>query len=276
MIEPDHKRLSVREQCELLGLHRSTLYYQRRPVPRENEALMRRIDELHTAHITWGSRKIRDALRLEGWRVNRKRVQRLMRLMALRVVFPQRYHHRLPPDHEVYPYLLRGVSVERPNQVWSIDLTYIRLADGFVYLTAIIDWYSRKILSWDLSLTLDKSSGIEVLERALRRYGPPEVFNSDQGVQYTSPAFLQLLKDAPGVKISMDGKGRALDNAIIERFWRTIKYDEVYLNDYESPAEARQRIGEYIEVYNAHRPHASLEGRTPNMAYDDGGAQAAA
>ncbi len=275
MIEPDHEQLSVREQCDLLGFHRSTLYYQPRPVPQENERLMRRIDELHTAHITWGSRKIRDALRLEGSRVNRKRVQRLMRHMALRVVFPQRHHHRLPPDHEVYPYLLRGVSVERPNQVWSIDLTYIRLDDGFVYLTAIIDWYSRKILSWDLSLTLDKSSGIEVLQRALRRYGPPEIFNSDQGVQYTSPAFLKPLKDA-GVKISMDGKGRALDNVIIERFWRTIKYDEVYLNDYVSPAEARQRIGEYIAMYNGRRPHDSLGGRTPNMAYEDGGAQAAA
>ena len=236
-----------------LGLHRSTLYYQPRPAAQENEELMRRIDELHTAHITWGSRKIRDALRLEGWKVNRKRVQRLMRHMALRVVFAQRYHHRLPPDHEVYPYLLRGISVTRPNQVWSIDLTYIRLADGFVYLSAIIDWYSRKILSWDLSLTLDKSSGIEVLERALRRYGEPEIFNCDQGVQYTSPAFLQPLKDAR-VKISMDGKGRALDNVIIERFWRTIKYDEVYLNDYESPAEARQRIGQYIDLYNASRP----------------------
>jgi len=274
MIESEHKELSVREQCELLGLHRSTLYYQSRPEPQENEALMRRIDELHTANITWGSRKIRDALRLEGWKMNRKRVQRLMRLMALRVVFPQRYHHRLPPDHEVYPYLLRGMSVSRTNQVWSIDLTYIRLADGFVYLTAIIDWYSRKILSWDLSLTLDKSSGIEVLERALRRYGPPEFFNSDQGVQYTSPTFLRPLKDA-GVKISMDGKGRALDNVFIERFWRTIKYDEVYLNNYVSPAEARRRIREYIEMYNSRRPHASLDGRTPNMAYN-GGAQAAA
>ena len=275
MIEPDHEELSVREQCDLLGLRRSTLYYRPRPAAQENEELMRRIDELHTAHITWGSRKIRDALRLEGWKVNRKRVQRLMRHMALRVVFAQRHHHRLPPDHEVYPYLLRGMSVTRPNQVWSIDLTYIRLADGFVYLSAIIDWYSRKILSWDLSLTLDKSSGIEVLERALRRYGQPEIFNCDQGVQYTSPAFLQPLKDAR-VKISMDGKGRALDNAIIERFWRTIKYDEVYLNDYRSPVEARQRIGEYIEMHNAYRPHASLEGGTPNMAYEDSGAEAAA
>ena len=275
MIEPDHETLSVREQCVLLGLHRSTLYYRPQTIAGETNTLMRRIDELHTAHITWGSRKIRDALRLEGWKVNRKRVQRLMRHMALRVVFPQRYHHRLPPDHEVYPYLLRGISVTRPNQVWSIDLTYIRLADGFVYLTAIIDWYSRKILSWDLSLTLDKSSGIEVLERALRRYGPPQIFNSDQGVQYTSPAFLKPLKKA-GVKISMDGKGRALDNVIIERFWRTIKYDEVYLNDYESPAQARQRIGEYIGMYNAKRPHASLGGRTPNMAYEIDGTQAAA
>jgi putative transposase len=266
MIEPDHESLSVREQCQLLGLNRSTLYYRPQPVDTEADTLMRRIDELHTAHITWGSRKIRDALRLEGWRMNRKRVQRLMRMMALRVVFPQQHHQRLPPDHEVYPYLLRGLSVDRPNHVWSIDLTYIRLGDGFVYLTAIIDWYSRKVLSWDVSLTMDKSSAIEVLERALRRYGPPEIFNSDQGVQFTSPAFLQPLKDAH-VKISMDGKGRALDNVIIERFWRSIKYDEVYLNDYASPAEARERIGEYISLYNSRRPHSSLDGKTPNTVY---------
>jgi len=273
MIEPDHEELSVREQCMLLGLNRSTLYYAPRKIDKEADTLMRRIDELHTAHITWGSRKIRDALRLEGYAVNRKRVQRLMRLMRLRVVFPRRHHDRLPPDHEVYPYLLRGVSVDRPNQVWSVDLTYIRLGDGFVYLTAIIDWYSRKILSWDVSLTLDKSSAIEVLERALRRYGAPEIFNSDQGVQFTSPKFLEPLKAAT-VKISMDGKDRALDNVIIERFWRTIKYDEVYLNDYVSPAEARERIGEYISMYNGRRPHNSLGGKTPNMAY--AAAQAAA
>lgn len=275
MIEPEHERLSVREQCVLLGLHRSTLYYQPRKADRDTDQLMKRIDELHTAHITWGSRMIRDALRLEGWKVNRKRVQRLMRLMRLRVVFPHTYPRRLPPEHEVYPYLLRGLAVERPNQVWSIDTTYIRLEDGFVYLTAIIDWFSRKVLSWDVSLTLDKSSSIEVLERALRRYGPPEIFNSDQGVQFTSPAFLEPLKDA-GVRISMDGKGRALDNVIIERFWRTIKYDEVYLNDYASPAEARQRIDEYITMYNGRRPHSSVGGNTPNMAYDAPGAHKAA
>ena len=198
-----------------------------------------------------------------------------MRRMRLRVVFPQQHHDRLPPDHEVYPYLLRGVTVKRPNQVWSIDLTYVRLGEGFVYLTAIIDWYSRKILSWDISLTLDKSSAIEVLERALRRYGAPEIFNSDQGVQYTSPKFLKPLK-AASVRISMDGKGRALDNVIIERFWRTIKYDEVYLSDYESPAHARERISEYISVYNGQRPHDALGGKTPNMAYGGNGAQAAA
>ena len=189
-----------------------------------------------------------------------------MRRMGLRVVFPRQHHRRLPPDHEVYPYLLRGISVIRPNQVWSIDLPYIRLADGFVYLTAIIDWYSRKILAWDLSLTMDKSSAIEVLDRAMRRYGAPEIFNSDQGVQFTSPAFLQPLKDAR-VKISMDGKGRALDNVIIERFWRTIKYDEVYLNDYESPTRARQRIGEYIAMYNGRRPHSSIRGNMNRPGY---------
>ncbi|NBC29459.1 MAG: IS3 family transposase [Spirochaetes bacterium] len=275
MIEPNHDELSVREQCLLLELNRSTLYYAPRKIGTETDTLMRRIDELHTAHITWGSRKIRDALRLEGWVVNRKRVQRLMRLMRLRVVFPQSHHDRLPPDHEVYPYLLRGVSVDRPNQVWSIDLTYIRLGDGFVYLTAIIDWYSRRILTWDVSLTLDKSSAIEVLERAMRWYGAPEIFNCDQGVQFTSPTFVEPLKDA-SVQISMDGKGRALDNVIIERFWRTIKYDEVYLNDYASPAEARERIADYISMYNGRRPHDALGGKTPDMAYAGDRAQAAA
>ena len=275
MIEVNHEALSLREQCRLLGVHRSTLYYQPQAIGKETDALMRRIDELHTGEITWGSRKIRDRLRLEGWSVNRKRVQRLMGQMGLKVVFPRRSHDRRPPDHEVYPYLLRGVSVERPNQVWSIDLTYVRLSDSFVYLTAIIDWYSRKVLSWDVSLTMDKSSAIEVLQRALRRYGESEVFNTDQGVQFTSPTFLQPLKQA-GVKISMDGKGRALDNVIIERFWRTIKYDEVYLNAYTSVAEARERIGEYIERYNSWRPHASLNGKTPDMVYDADGAKAAA
>ena len=275
MIEPDHEQLSVRQQCDLLGLNRATLYYRRQCEQEEVLTLMRRVDEIHTAHITWGSRKIRDALRLEGYTINRKRVQGLMRRLGLRVVFPQASHQRLPAGHEVYPYLLRGVAIARANQVWSIDLTYIRLADGFVYLTAIIDWYSRKIVAWDLSLTMDKSSAIEVLGRAMRRYGTPEIFNSDQGVQFTSPAFLQPLKDA-GVKISMDGKGRALDNVFIERFWRTLKYDEVYLNDYESPAEARGCIGSFIEMYNGQRPHASLSGITPNTAYNGSGAQAAA
>jgi len=275
MIEPDHDQLSVRQQCDLLGLNRATLYYRPQREDEEVLTLMRRVDELHTAHITWGSRKIRDALRLEGYAVNRKRVQRLMRRLGLRVVFPQASHQRLPADHEVYPYLLRGVAITRANQVWSIDLTYIRLSDGYVYLTAIIDWSSRKILAWDLSLTMDKSSAIEVLGTAMRRYGVPEIFNSDQGVQFTSPAFLQPLKDA-GVKISMDGKGRALDNVFIERFWRTLKYDEVYLNDYESPAQARGCIGSFIEMYNGQRPHASLNGITPNLAYNSSGAQAAA
>jgi putative transposase len=266
MIEVDHEKLSIREQCTLLGLSRASFYYRPRGANEETLRLMERIDEIHTEHITWGSRKIRDALRLEGWAVNRKRVQRLMRLMAMQVVFPKQHRVRLPVGHEVYPYLLRGVLVDRPDQVWSIDTTYIRLDEGFAYLTAIIDWYSRKILAWDLSLSLDKSSGIIVLDRALRRNGQPEVFNSDQGSQFTSPDFLAPLKER-NVRISMDGKGRALDNIFIERFWRTIKYDEVYLNVYESVKEARQRIAEFIEMYNSIRPHASLDGQTPNAVY---------
>lgn len=266
MIEVNHEKLSIREQCGLLGLSRASFYYHPTSASEETLRLMERIDEIHTEHITWGSRKIRDALRLEGWSMNRKRVQRLMRLMAMQVVFPKQHRMRLPVGHELYPYLLRGVRIERPNQVWSIDTTYIRLDQGFVYLTAIIDWYSRKILAWDLSLSLEKSSGITVLDRALRRHGEPDIFNSDQGSQFTSPDFLAPLKERK-VRISMDGKGRALDNIFIERFWRTIKYDEVYLNAYESVKEARERIGAFIEMYNSIRPHASLDGQTPNMVY---------
>lgn len=266
MIDAQEEKLSIREQCMLLGLCRSSYYCEPTRESEENRAMMRRIDELHTAEPTWGSRLLRDRLRLEGWQVNRKRLQRLMRLMRLDVIYPKRKHQRLPPDHEVYPYLLRGITPDRPNHTWAIDITYIRLHDGFIYLVAVIDWYSRRILSWKLSLTLDKHFCVEALDLAMRRYGAPVIFNCDQGVQFTSPAFLQPLKDA-GVKISMDGRGRATDNIIIERFWRTLKYDEVYLKDYDSPADAQTGIGEFIRRYNDERPHSSLGGVTPSVAY---------
>lgn len=266
MVEPTHQSLSIAEQCRLIGISRSTIYYKRRKEREENVKMMDRIDELHTEYITWGSRKIRDRLRLEGWQVNRKRVQRLMELMEIQVVYPKPKLTRAHPQHLVYPYLLRNLEIERPNQVWCADVTYIRLKHGFAYLVAIMDWYSKKILSWQLSNTADRHFCVEALERALRRFERPEISNTDQGAQFTSPEFIALLKDS-GIKVSMDAKGRALDNIAIERFWRTLKQDEVYLRDYESLAEARSYMGSFIRQYNGERPHESLGGITPEMAY---------
>jgi putative transposase len=266
MVEPAHQSLSIAEQCRLIGISRSTIYYKKRHERKENLNLMERIDKLHTDFITWGSRKIRDRLRMEGWKVNRKRVQRLMELMEIQVVYPKPKLTRANPQHPVYQYLLRNLEIERPNQVWCADITYIRLKHGFAYLVAIMDWYSKKILSWQLSNTADRHFCVQALERALRRYERPEISNTDQGAQFTSPEYIGLLKDS-GIKISMDAKGRALDNIAIERFWRTLKQDEVYLRDYESLAEARSSIEEFIHHYNQERPHASLGGETPEMAY---------
>jgi putative transposase len=211
---------------------------------------------------------IRDKLRLEGFKVNRKRVQRLMRLMELQVVYSMPKLTRPHPHHRVYPYLLRGLKMQRPDQVWCADITFIRLRHDFAYLVAIMDWYSKRILTWELSNTADRHFCVATLERALRRHGNPGIFNTDQGSQFTSPDFTAVLKDA-GVRISMDAKGRALDNVAIERFWRTLKQEEVYLRDYEDLAQARSCIGEFIEEYNQQRPHSGVGGRTPLMAYED-------
>jgi len=266
MVDPQHPQLSVAEQCRLLGLSRSTFYYEAMGEREENLALMSRIDELHTENITWGSRMLRDRLRLEGWKVSRKRIQRLMRLMELQVVYSKPKLTRPHPTHPVYPYLLRGLTIDRPNQVWCADITFIRLRHGFVYLVAIMDWYSKRVLTWQLSNTADRHFCVAALERALRRHKKPEIFNTDQGAQFTSPDFTGVLKDAE-VRISMDAKGRALDNIAIERFWRTLKQDEVYLRDYESLAEARHYIGEFIRRYNEERPHSSIGGQTPLAVY---------
>ncbi len=258
--------LPISEQCRLLNLARSTRYYQAAQESDENIAIMKRIDELYLENPTWGSRKMRDALRLEKMMVNRKRVQRLMRLMGIEAIYPKKNLSKRHQSHIVYPYLLRGVSITRPNHVWSTDITYIRLKHGWVFMVAIIDWYSKAILSWRISNTIDKHFCIEALEAALLEYGSPEVFNTDQGAQFTSPDFTKVL-DGAGIKISMDGKGRALDNIPIERFWRTLKYDEVYLKDYESLPDARNQIGEFIDKYNWRRPHMSLAGNTPMRVY---------
>ena len=258
--------ISISEQCRLLGISRSSYYYEPTPETEENLALMRRIDELYTDHPSWGSRKMRDRLILEGKTVNRKRIQRLMRLMGIEAIYPKKRLSIPNQEHRIYPYLLNGRIIDRPNQVWCTDITYIRLQHGFVYLVAIIDWYSRKVLSWELSTTLDTHFCLSALEDALHHHGTPEIFNTDQGCQFTSDAFTAKLL-SKGIKISMDGKGRASDNIIIERFWRSLKYEEVYLKEYESVAECRENLRRYFDKYNNFRPHASLDGITPSMAY---------
>lgn len=261
--------LSVSEQCKLLSVHRSKVYYSKKGESEKNLRLMRRIDELYTDHPTWGSRKLRDRLRLEGHGVNRKRIQRLMRVMGLEVLYPKKNLSHPAPDAKVYPYLLRYLRIDRPNQVWCTDITFIRLAHGFIYLVAVLDWFSKVVLTWKLSATLDKSFCIEALEEALRRYGHPEIFNTDQGSQFTNPKFLEPLEDR-GVLISMDGKGRALDNIIIERLWRTLKYEEVYLKDYQNMIEARTSLKHWIKDYNTFRPHQTLQGLAPVTVYQTG------
>ena len=257
--------LPVTRQCQLLSLNRSTVYYQRKGASDEDLRLMRRIDEMHLKRPFYGSRRIRDCLWEEGYDINRKRIQRLMRQMGIAALYPEKGTSRPGKGHKIYPYLLRGLEVDRPNQVWCADVTYIPLAKGFVYLVAIMDWYSRKVLSWRLSNTMDSDFCVDALEEAIGRYGAPEIFNTDQGAQFTSEAFTGALK-AAGIQISMDGKGRWVDNVFVERLWRSVKYEEVYLRAYESVTEARSRLGDYFRFYNSERKHQSL-GRTPDQAY---------
>ena len=266
---------SMRRQCELLSVNRSSVYYE--PVgPDEDElALMRQIDELHLKRPFFGSRMIARTLKPAGTVVNRKRVQRLMRLMGLESTAPKPNTSKPAPEHPVYPYLLRGLTISRPNQVWASDITYIPMAHGFAYLVAIIDWYSRRVLAWRLSNTLDTGFCIEALEEAMGRFGEPEIFNTDQGSQFTSADFTDVLLDR-GIKVSMDGKGRYIDNIFVERLWRSLKYEEVYLNPYDSLVEARDGIGCYFRFFNDERPHASLGYQTPAAFYDSAPRLAAA
>ena len=268
MVERNHP-LPVVRQCQLLELPRSTYYYQRQGVSAEDLALMRLIDECHLQHSYFGSRRVRDWLEDNHDRVvNRKRVQRLMRQMGIVALYPKRNTSRRNQAHRVYPYLLKGLTIDRPNQVWATDVTYIPMARGFVYLVAIIDWYSRKVLSWRLSNTLDAQFCIEALEEALSRHGQPEIFNTDQGSQFTSEAFTSVLQER-GIRISMDGKGRWVDNVFVERLWRSLKYEEVYLKAYESVAAAKASIDRYFRFYNSERRHQSLARRTPDTLYYD-------
>lgn len=265
MIDPQAE-LSVRRQCELLGVSRSGLYYEPVGTSAEELALMRRMDELHLAHPFYGSRKLTVALRDEGHRVNRKCVQRLMRLMGLESIAPKPKTSEPHPEHPVYPYLLRGLEISRPNQVWAADITYIPMKTGFLYLVAIMDWYSRRVLAWRLSNTLDSSFCVDALDEALARFEAPAIFNTDQGSQFTADAFTKRLRDRK-IAISMDGKGRCIDNVFVERLWRSLKYEEVYLHVYDTPHEARTGISRYMAFYNDKRPHQALGYQTPDAFY---------
>jgi putative transposase len=265
LIEVGHAKLSVRRQCELLGLCRSSLYYEPARETAENLRLMRLLDAEYTAHPFYGSRQLTSWLIRQGELVNRKRVQRLMRVMGLEAIYPKPRLSVAGRGHRIYPYLLRGVRIERPDQVWSTDITYVPLVSGFMYLAAIIDWFSRYVLSWRLSNTLDGTFCLEMLEEALAG-GRPEVFNTDQGVQFTSQAWTGRVESA-GAAVSMDGRGRCLDNVFVERLWRSVKYEDVYLRGYEVVPELQRGLGRYFTFYNEERPHQSLEGRTPWEVY---------
>jgi putative transposase len=274
MIQREHA-LPVSRRCELLEVARSTAYYRPKDVSDDDLALMRLIDEIHLELPFYGSRRIVDELHERGHEVNRKRVQRLMRQMGLAALYPKRRTSRPGEGHKVYPYLLRGLAIERPNQVWAADICYLPMARGFMYLVAVMDWYSRRMLSWRISNTLDSASCVEALEEALTRFGTPEIFNTDQGAQFTSEAFTDVLK-VHDVAISMDGRGRWLDNVFIERLWRSVKYEDIYLRAYETPAALRTGLTRYFEFYNQRRRHAALDRRTPDAVYFDVVAKAAA
>jgi len=269
MLDRDHLTLSIRGQCRLLGIARSGVY---RPVPAndaEDLSLMRRLDALFTAWPFLGSRRMTAMLRAEGLTVNRKRVQRLMRLMGIAALGPRPRTTKPAPGHKIFPYLLRDLVIDRPNQVWAADITYIPIGRGFLYLVAIIDWFSRAVLAWRLSNTTDVAFCVDALDEALARFGRPDIFNTDQGSQFTSAAFTGRLAGA-GIQISMDGRGRWMDNVFIERLWRSLKYEDVYLKGYGDGREARAGIAGWIGFYNGRRPHQALAGQTPMTVWREG------
>jgi putative transposase len=265
MIDPEDK-LSIQKQSKLLKVSRSSVYYKPRPLSEDELKLMRAIDELHLEHPFAGSRMLRDFLLRDGVRVGRRHMRTAMRRMGVEAIYRKPNTSKPAQGHKIYPYLLRNVAVTRANQVWSTDISYIPMKRGFVYLIAVIDWFSRRVLSWKLSITMDVSFCLEALDEALSKHGKPEIFNTDQGSQFTSIDFTGRLKKE-GIAISMDGKGRWCDNVFVERFWRSIKYEEVYLHAYDSVSEARSRIGLYIQFFNSRRPHSSLQAQTPDQVY---------
>jgi putative transposase len=271
MIDHSHD-LPIIKQAKVLGLSRSSVYYLPQPVSPADLSIMRRLDELHLEFPFAGSRMLRDLLRAEGFTIGRCHVITLMRRMGIEAIYRKPNTSKPEPGHKVYPYLLRNLPVTRPNQVWATDITYIPMARGFVFLTAIVDWFSRRVLSWRVSITMETAFCLDALEEAMALHGKPEIFNTDQGSQFTSVAFTGVLKDA-GIAISMDGKGSWRDNVFVERLWRSIKYEEVYLKAYDSVSEARASIGRYIGFYNSRRPHSSLDRQTPDQAYFNGLAQ---
>jgi putative transposase len=267
MIDRSHD-LPVTRQCEVLGLARSTAYYAPRPVSPEDLVLMRRIDELHLEYPFAGARMLRDMLKQEGYRIGRRRVARLMARMGIEALYRRPNTSRKHAAHPVHPYLLRGLAIERPNQVWAADITYIPMRRGFVYLVVVLDWFSRRVLSWRLSNTLSADFCVEAVQEAIARHGRPEIFNTDQGSQFTGADFTGLLKDH-GIRISMDGKGCWRDNVFVERLWRSIKYEEVYLKAYDSVSQAKASLGAYLGFYNGRRPHQALDGKCPDTVYFD-------
>ncbi len=275
MLDRDDKSLSVRRQCALLGVARSGVYRPRKPANDNDLALMRRIDELFTAWPFLGSRRMAEMLKAEGLSVNRKRVQRLMRKMGIAALGPKPNTSKPAPGHKIFPYLLRNLKIERPNHVWACDITYLPIGRGFLYLVAIIDWASRAVLSWRISNTMDVSFCLSALEDALARHGKPEIFNTDQGSQFTSAAFTGALA-AAGIKISMDGRGRWMDNVFIERVWRSLKHEDVYLKGYADGCEAKAGIAAWMEFYNETRLHQALDYRAPMAVWRQGVAAATA
>jgi putative transposase len=267
MIDRNHD-LPIARQAKVLNISRGSVYYKPRPVSAEDLALMRRIDELHLDYPFAGSRMLRDFLNREGVEIGRRHVATLMKRMGMEAIYRRPNTSRPAPGNKVYPYLLRGLKVDRPNQVWAMDITYVPMARGFVYLTAVIDWFSRRVLSHRVSITMEADFCVEALEEALARHGRPEIFNTDQGSQFTSEAFTGVLIKN-GVAISMDGKGSWRDNVFVERLWRSVKYEEIYLRAYGSVRDARASIVRYLDFYNGERPHSSLDRRTPDEAYFD-------
>ena len=265
MINREHD-LPISKQAEVLRISRGSVYYLPRPVSEADQAIMRRLDRLHLEFPFAGARMLRDFLLAEGCKIGRRHAKTLMRRMGIEALYRRPRTTKPEPGHKIYPYMLRGIEITRPNQVWAMDITYIPMARGFVYLAVVLDWFSRRVLSWRVSITMEAAFCVETLQDALARHGKPDIVNTDQGSQFTGAAFTGVLANN-GIAISMDGKGAWRDNVFVERLWRSVKYEEVYLRAYDSVSEARASIGRYLDFYNQRRPHSSLDGMTPDQAY---------